>query len=310
MEILMWLVVILGLPTTCLQLFEYLEKRNSSRVKNRALDWLSNAIPIRVGENSGSIFIDIFDEIFGKRFISLRFALMSVISSLAFVILLTCIWAALYPIESKHFIENPFSTIILFGLILSVTNLIPDFFSNCQTRCVLGIMVDSLASERSSIIYVVSKWLAIDFLFTVLISALVVIPASLFATEIIASSGVFVTIEIPKSFDLTKFLTLHATEMHVYTPDDGSSGYHTSFTPSYGVFFYSTFFTSIWMWMFSLSGMIVRLAHNALGPDSPIIEWFGFKHYPLKAQGEVCAIVLAAVCIVTFIVTYFFPNST
>ena len=310
MQVLTWFGVLIGLIASTLAIFSYLENRNGSLVKSRALQWMSTAIPIRVAYNWASVFSDTFDAMFGSRFLSIRFATMSAISSIVFIVLLILLWFTLYPHEAEEYVDDPFLTIFLVGLILVFTNILPDFLSNCQTRYILGKLVasvtplDSKHSVRSSV-----KWLTIDLALTAFLSALVVVPTAIFITNLMTVPWIRYTAKVPNPFDPIRFIQLHATEIHVYFPSGGNSRYYTSYTLPFGAFFYSTFLTSIWLWMYTLSGLTIRMLHWAFGPESALIEWFGFRNHPLRAQGEVCAIVLGAAYIILSAIAYFLPNS-
>ena len=85
MQFFSWLAELLGLTACCLALFSYVESCNGTDLKNRVFHWLNGTIPFRAQDNWAKIFVDAFDGVFGLRFVSLRFIMMSAISSILFV---------------------------------------------------------------------------------------------------------------------------------------------------------------------------------------------------------------------------------
>ena len=304
MEILSWLIGLLSLVTSCLTLFGYIDMKTDAPINLRVQRWLDGTIPFRPDDDWASIFVDVFDRIFGVRYGSLRFVLMSATSSFTFASLLTLSWATRHP-EAAGYIAQPFATFLLFCFILVLTNLVPDYLSNCQTRYILGRLAASPNSTPSrSHIRNMLKWLAIDFVLTTVLAAAFVIPISLVANNFWAASAIFATIEIPTPFNLVDFLTLHPVEFRTYVPDDNHAGYRSSFSLPYGVFFYTTFFTSLWLWLHVIASLFIRTAHHFFGPDSAIMTLFGFKRHPLWAQGGVCALLVGTAYVAVSMACY------
>ena len=291
-----WLIELFSLMAACLALFSYIDKKSDAPINSRVRRWLDGTIPFRPDEDWFSIFVDVFDRIYGVRYGSLRFVLMSATSSFTFASLLTVSWITRHPTEAAGYIAQPFAAFLLFCFILVLTNLVPDYLSNCQTRHILRRLV--LAPEECpprSHIRNIAKWLTIDVVLTTLLAATFVIPMSLVANNVLASSVPFARVEIPTPFNLVDFLMLHPGEFHMYFADTYRGGYSRSFSPPYGVFFYTTFFTSLWLWLHVITGLVMRTAHKFLGPDSAIMALFAFKQHPLWAQGAVCAFLCGVV---------------
>ena len=313
MQFFSWLAELLTLVAGCLALFTYLELHSGTEIKSQVYRWLNGTIPFRGDDNWAALFVRIFDGLFGIRFISIRFILVSTLFSLFTFVLLLFAWATLHPIEAETFFGNLLTTVIFFGGLFAIINLIPDYISNCQTRYILGRLVSSLKStEHGSSFRCYAKWLAIDLFLTTALSVAIIVPLSLLVNEILATPFPFSfsflfsfsSVEITTQFDLIQLLTLHSAEFRYSSADSHHPGYRTFFSPPYGAFLYTTFFTSIWLWLYSASGLFVRLLHRTIGPDAVIIRVFNFDRHPLWAQGGVCSILLGSAYVVVSIIMF------
>lgn len=284
----------LGVTGGCWAAFNNFESVAPEETKTLVSSWVRGKFPIRVDEKWPSTFISLFDRLFGTRFLSLRFGLVSVILSIACVALLFMFWCMFHPTEvSFYFSVNPIGTAVLFGGTFIVTNLFTDYLSNCQTRYVLGRLVDSLETNaHRPPFYTYSKWLIADLLLTVSLSAAIVVPISIFVPNAIASAVLFDTAEIQKPFDVGRMLSLHATEIRIDVMD--SSYWYPIYTPPFGMFFYTTVFTSTWLWMYAISGACVRMISRLLGPNAFIFRIFDFDNHPVRSLGGVSSLLLGA----------------
>ena len=209
MQFFSWLAELLTLTGGCLGLFTYVERCNGTELRNRVFHWLNGTIPFRAQDNWAKIFADAFDGVFGLRFVSLRFITMSAISSILFVFLLLLMWVTLYPNEATRHIGTTYSAIVVIGVIFALTNLIPDYLSNCQTRYILGKLVSSSnPANLGSNFRIYLKWLTIDLALTTALSAVVVVPISIGFYYLVDFLSIFESVEIPSAFDLGGFLSL------------------------------------------------------------------------------------------------------
>lgn len=261
--------------------------------------WLQGTIPVRINDRWPSTFVDAFDALFGDRLLSVRFAFVSVVSSLVFSTFLLLVWCTLCPDEVwRYFMKNLYNAPRLYILLVLLVNVIPDSLSNCQSRYILGRLICSLESTKSqSDFRIYLKWLSLDFFLTVTISSVIIIPISFLVYDLLYSkSGMFgLNIIIGDPFDLLAFLSLHSTEIVIKVSDDAHSGNYKNLLPPYGVFFYTTFLTSIWLWLYSVSGSFVAVLHRSLGSNSCIVKFLVYKCHPLPALGGVCAFLVAIV---------------
>lgn len=200
--------------------------------------WLRRADPEAWADVMSCSLRDLFDTVFGKRLIAWKFVRNSFIASIASVAVVTLMWYAIRPAEFLAFVtEGSMLTSIvalLFGSI--IFNLIPDLISLIQTRWVLGQVRRS--SSRS--LRVLIGWLAADLVLTT------VVAVGAFAV-------IYSWLRTPDLREIVRTLTESVLPMH-------ASDWKAA---SFGIWFYSTYFTSVWVWLYGASTLLVKV--GALG---------------------------------------------
>lgn len=301
-----WLATFFGLIGGVWALFSLLESCASKETKTSVTSWVRSNLPVQVDDKWSSTFVSAFDGLFGPRLLSLRFGLVSSMLSVLCVALLFLIWDMLYPAESSFYffvnLEDPTFILIIFGGIFIVTNLLTDYLSNCQTRFVLGKLVAALKTNaHRSAFYTYSKWLIADLVLTVSLSAAIVIPVSLYVTDAYVSvmSVIYEGNEGIDRFDLGRMLSLHGTKIPTEFTGQVAKSFNISvYTPPFGIFFYTTVLTSIWLWLYAISGAFVRVLFRVLGPNAIVFRIFDFDHHPLSSLGGVSAILVGIAVII------------
>ena len=209
------------------------------------------------------LFADLFDNLLkvrprrlgARRWISLPNLGRSCFSSLLTVVFITTIWLTFLPdlqikFESSAGYILPFYVSIgghhfdieYLLLVTVLINLIPDYISLIETRYVIMRM------GRAHSVLGLITWLFADAIATMLIAFGVFIFAVPIAWAAFGSYGLNAG-----PFDVglaAKVFYAEGLPMIL-----GS----TSGDAVFGIFIYSTFFTSIWVWLFIISGGIARL---------------------------------------------------
>ena len=102
---------------------------------------------------------------------------------------------------------------------------------------------------------------------------------------------------MPLEFELLEILSLLSPawkEILWITPPDSDSVHVL------GVYFYSTFFTSIWVWLYALSGFLVKLLRRVFGGITFLKERvFNIEEKPLRSLGYVSVLIVTLIYIVT-----------
>ncbi len=248
-----WFATMGGLWT----LFDRAEKVATQEAKKRVFKWLKDiSLEVNVAAES---FTSAFDSIFGTKKFSSRFVMLSIAASLLAVASLTLLWSSKTPddIDIGHRLRAMFLTAPLW-------NAIPDYFSLIETRIVLGYIISKNVKGNS-----ILKWLAIDFIFTVVIFSIFYFGSSALLGEMDDAPRYFVD---------------------GFTLDGGWPD-----TPSVGVFFYSTFFTSIWLWLFVLSKIAITPLNKLLKLFKIIRGGLDIENQPFKSIGFISMILTSIV---------------
>lgn len=249
----------------------------SPEFRNKLSDQIIRLRRIEPGETWPTIFADLFDHVFGKRHATWKcFRRSSVASIIAFGVMIL-IWAQLRPEElRKTLIILDFTTVAAITFLFLLVNLIPDYFSLLETRYVIRRMGQTQSGFK------ILAFLALDVLATTLI--------------FLASMGLIVAVIDTSTFFILKFQgedlsfwifvgeTLFTVFAELVThgivlATRGEAGV------SWGVALYTTFFTSVWVWLFALAWGAMRLA-TRIKPGIRFLIWaLPIQDYPIRSIG-------------------------
>ena len=274
-------------------------------LKKRLAKWLTSKLTRDSSDKWPTIVVETFDHIFGKKMHSIRFFGVSMYMSLLFAFVLLLVWSVLYPNQFIYYIEAPwYSPLVWLLLLLSIVNFCPDYLSNCQSRYILGKLA---ASRGRTIDYV--RWLTIDLFLTALLSLFVITVMTFWVESSIGSpEQIDYQISDGDTCILCDLLVLSATT-HQFRHDLSLGPVQVaplgSMSPPYGIFFYTTFLTSIWIWLYSLSGVLVRHLRIPCRLRSLVSSVLDVKEYPIASIGFVAALVVIGIALIFgFVVSY------
>lgn len=215
-------------------LFERAEVVVTPETKAAISRWLRNLDPTTAFPNWPATFAAVFDRIFGERHLSWRCFRRSCAASFISVVIVTLFWAALRPHQFTMFVKDEnYIFLVLIFVMACVLNLIPDYLSLLESRHIIRWM-----SRRRSIVRIFAL-LAVDLLIS---AAIISVAFFYWLAPILFKSGDPV------------FNSFLSVLLHLLLLSSLSEG-----LPSFGICFYSTFFTSVWVWVYALSGLVVRL---------------------------------------------------
>ena len=161
--------------------------------------------------------------------------------------------------------------ILLVTLLVAIINLIPDYLSLLETRWVIS---------RMNVTGAIGGFLALDLVATAFVSLipwlvflvlLGPIPLNRFFSEFIVGA-----------------LTFEGMMILATAPPEAQP------LPT-GIWFYSAFFTSVWVWLYALAGVAVRLGGRAAAWMDRLKSVMDVKEKPFRSMG------LAAMVIVTVV---------
>lgn len=259
--------------------FKEIEEGFNPDTKKSLSRWLQNLHSSGEEPTWTQIFVEVFDHVFTKHHLSWRCFLRSCLASLAAVAIVTVIWAALRPAEFKEFLyldfyialptgppsTDPWFIAIIF-LIAAYVNLVPDYISLLESRYILRWM--TYAGTTPAILGL----LAIDFIATVVIS--------------LAAFWTFLFVGFGRD-PVWSFLFIRDLLLE-------SRGFPFSFDSlPIGIWFYSAFFTSVWVWLYAFSGLVLKLVSYLrilVGYSAKILD---LETKPLQSMGRVSGLVVA-----------------
>lgn len=270
-----WAAVMGGLGV----LFSLSEKAVSPDAKKTITRWLKNVKLEGTPTTWPSTFASVFDSIFGKKHLSWRCFWRSCVASCIAVLVMTFIGAALRPLHARNQMEyfrgNP-EVFLLWVIVFAGLNLLPDYVSLLESRYIIQRMS---AVQHSTgrilsllvldVVFTVSIFLAALFLFVSIVvyyfggTAEAALGFYALAIDDILSHGVFLSAE-------REMLPL-------------------------GIFFYSTFFTSVWVWLYAISGLVVKL-EGYLGIGFSRLKWFlDIENKPLHSLGVISMLLVTLI---------------
>lgn len=259
----------LGLTGGIRKLFKDAEETIDPKIKKSVILWLKNTKSTGIVAKWPEQFSALFDSTFGKRHFSMRCFVRSCIASILSTILMLCIWALVRPAEFSSAFDVEFYLMPAFLIFPIIFNLLPDYLSLLETRYFIRFLNKNSGIKRAIVILLAD----------------VVLTASIFLFfffSIVAR----IFDEAPGDY-LKLMLQLSAKAEGDF---------------SVGVFFYSTFFTSVWLWLYILAGLIVKLINLVEKGFSSLKLLLDIEQKPISSIGMVASILVTILYI--FIALY------
>lgn len=270
-------------------LFWNADKAFSDEFRNQISFWLQRYPRNSPALNLSEIFVKILDRLFHykKNLINLPFLIRVSTATTIATITMGLVWIVLRPAQFQLFFSN-FETskgldVMHFPLIIFLANMLADILSLLETRWVIEQM--GKVGMRGKIGYLIFD----IFLTAAFLCWIFLIYATLITILFLGSA--FFQGFLGQSFDFSILVDIavlfHGLIYGIFVDGPMLRARENGF--SFGIFFYSTFFTSLWVWMYFLSWAIIRLA--ARGRHVLVfLQWaLPIKERPLRAIGEVAA---------------------
>lgn len=252
-------------------LFEKADETLSAEIRSSAAEWLTSSSRRAPLQRWPGQFVVLFDRLFGERHLTLRCFRRSAVASLCTVWLVTLVWAVWHPPA------NVLSGVLLFVAVTFIGilfNLIPDYLSLLETRWVLS----KLAGSRRTL-----PLLLADFILTGIIGISVYV---LFYPG--ARSGLAGVTNMV--WDTVRLRTI----MAIGPPTSAQVLSSVSYAMPMGVFFYATYFTSAWVWLFAVAGGAVRAILAVEGAAAFLWRFTDVKEKPFRSLGLVAVLLVTA----------------
>ncbi|MFX1453072.1 MAG: hypothetical protein ACFFCM_19715 [Promethearchaeota archaeon] len=268
-------------------LFDKSEETINDETRNKISQWLKNLDLKGPSKNWPDHFLKTFDSIFGKRHFSFKCFFRSCVASyLSANIMFFCIFA----FNPKLF-HNVFSEIFLVVVLAVMSwtaifspfiNFIPDYFSLLESRYTIKLMSLKPSIDRITI------FLILDFIFTLSI----VIITFYFIYLFIINYSDPGSINAFKKMGFNKFLIFTINLQLIDGEQYGNSGGIIFFLQP---FFFSTFFTSIWVWLFAISGYTVKFLEYAGYSINHTLKYLDIDNKPLRSMGLVTIMLVSII---------------
>jgi len=274
-----WLILVVGIWF----LFERAEETASASGRARVAGWLRPQDRTNVGARGWAEgFVDAFDRIFGPKHLSLYCFIRSMAASVVAVTILLLLWIAIRPEQFSTFAaEQGMRGLGELVLITFIVNVVADYLSLLETRVALGFL-----RRRSA------AWARAGVLVADALATLVVWLVFYAGLPFLLLAGVSTTAN-----DIMLFLQFqvwsYAPTIHEVMSLRANGG-----GPPVGVWFYSTFLTSIWLWAYLGAGQITRATYSAGGAASRGVsrfaQLFDAERQPFRVLGFVVMLVVTA----------------
>ena len=245
-------------------LFSAIEATTTSVAKRKVADWLNSIATKSISQTvveSPRWFIEAFDRIFGDRHLSLRCFSRSCVASIMAVLVITIMWVVLDPTSCKRFFSSEGASGIFFILfVASILNLVPDYLSLLETRLILRRVAH--AGEKSLIVVMILD---------------VIITGGIFICWFIAISLIFYRVS-GESLGVDVDALLEILSGFIFFQNEIDP-------PDWSIFFYSTYFTSVWLHLFIVSSVATKLLYSLGRIGNWVLALLDIDGKPFQSMG-------------------------
>lgn len=247
--------------------------------------WVRGAELTDRKERWPATFVAVFDRVFGEKHLSWQCFWRSCVASALAVVVITVAGIALNATFEQKVGQDVLVSLIFIGLMGALVNLFPDYISLLETRFVIRCM-----SGRQDARYDESLdkpqnphgqagalrllgWLIFDAIITLAIIVMaILVPFFLFSSTPTVSS----------------FVQLVMGGLGL--PFGGSED-----SIGLGVFIYSTFFTSVWVWLYAFSGIAVRLVYRVKRIRAFLDTHLDLANRPMSVMGGTLIVIFTVI---------------
>ena len=260
----------LGIVTGTAKSFSWLDGMLNDRGRKAIAHWLMNAPEDASHDSWTNVFPSLIDRVFGPRVLSIKFFLRSCVASAIAILVVSVIM--IRGIEGWDW--DTARTEIPQLLIFSIgSNMLPDFCSLVLSRAVLRMM------ERWPTPGAITVLLGLD---TALTGCIGLVSGNLGLFVMLIGTQNQVTLrQVLGNLLETEFLG-EAT-----LREAGLSG---AMIISMRIFFFSAFFTSVWVWLYVVSGVLLKMIRRVGMVWRNVSPYLDIEKRPLKALGRIAGL--------------------
>lgn len=258
--VILWGALILAIKG----IFELIENTANPDAKRIATDRIKSIAAKSVSQTiveSPQWFIETFDGIFGDRHLTWRCFWRSCVASIMAVFVMTVVWAVLNPISWQQFLRyvgvdagvDAFRMIFIFAFFL---NLVPDYISLLETRWIFRKVAH--AGMKELIVLLVLDAILTGVIFFSGVGIIILIYS--------VNTGDWVGVHTVLEF-LNAFILFRGSEIPL------------------GIFFYSTYFTSFWLYLFIAASVATKLLYSLGRTGNQVLALLKIEEKPFNSMG-------------------------
>ena len=220
--------------------------------KKEALTTWLQAKPFSASSsNWPNTFVSLFDDVFTKKHFTVKCFLRSILASIFSLGVILLIWWIVAPEQGKR-LFSPYNLLQIFAISVFL-NPLPDYLSLLESRWLIQWMTRSRSGALKLVMLVLDA--VVTFFIFVLFSWVII---KLFRTE-----------HVP---DFQEYILFSLEGL--------------AFKENIGVFVQTTFFTSVWVWLYAFSGFLLKLI-------APLLSWLNIEEKPLHSMGSVLIVLIS-----------------
>jgi hypothetical protein len=250
-------------------MFEKAERVLSEESREKVVGWMAQSDFKGTFSSIPDQFASLFDRVFGERHLTWSCFWRSSVASIFAVWIVTLLWAIPHPPSSLATGLLLFAGITAFAVIF---NLIPDYLSLLETRFVLAGLQRS-RRVAGLLLADLCATAALGFLGSLLV-------------RLLAGFGPTQTLDYVWETVTLQFL------VHV-----GGTG-ADSYVMPLGIFFYSTFLTSVWLWLYSASVLVSRILVRLGGGVGFLLKITDVEKQPFRSMGFTSVVIVSLLFLV------------
>ena len=276
-----------GVATAVAKSFEWFEGAINEEARDGIRQSLTDLRPSAIVKPWPVAFSEIVDKVFGRRPLSLSFILRSCVASLLAVAVVGLIFLRRDAIYYSFLAIAGRRFTFQMGVFPLISNLVPDYFSLLVSRWVIRMMI------RRNTFGWTATLLGLDLLATLLVAVIGIAFTNIVYSLAFTPAGIpglsrgDVAILSTRAFFRNRRL----------------------FAPPYHLLFWASFFTSIWVWLYAVSGFTLNFA-TKLDSGLRFVNRYLDMEKPLASLGKVAGVFAGAGVAVFHLIAYFWPRNS
>ena len=266
----------LGIVAGVAKGFEWGDDGLSKEGRVRLSKWLKNVPGDKQIDAWARAFPNLIDRVFGSRPLSWKFMLRSCVASLIAVGCVTFIFTLFthHSLSNLFEIDNPNEIPIVVFMSL-VTNCVPDYLSLLISRFIVRQM---LRHNAPASVFVL---LLVDTVLTTIIALVSVFTAMMLTLYSVVEGSVYGGLR-----DFTQLSVQPNTIPLIGLLNPR----HFAEDPMFAIFFLASFFTSVWVWLYVLASVAIRVLHKGRFIWVKIVPALSIEDKPMQAIGRVAGL--------------------